>query len=77
MVICYGIKPWVWAKPRPAPFPIKTIHHMKYMRIDIRNKERWRESWLLEFVKSICGGEVRGSNPAASNILYINPLANQ
>ena len=71
------MEPRVGAKPRPAPFPIKTIHHMKYMRVDIRNKERWRESWLLEFVKVLCGGEVWGSNPTTSNILYINSLANQ
>ena len=47
------------------------------MCVDFYNKEHQRESWLLEFVKVLCGGEVWGSNPAASNILYINSLANQ
>jgi hypothetical protein len=32
-------------------------------------------SWLLDFVKALCGGEVQGSNPAASNILYIELLS--
>jgi hypothetical protein len=45
------------------------------MRVDIHNKERRAESWLLEFAKALCGGEVRGSNPAASNILYIELLS--
>jgi hypothetical protein len=77
MVYMLWYKLWVGAKPRPAPFPNNTMYHMKYMCIGIRNKERRREHWLLEFVKSLCGGEVRGSNPAASNILHINSLANQ
>ena len=77
MVICYGINYGSGLIPGPPPFPINTMHHMKYMRVGIRNKERRRESWLLKFVKSLCGGEVWGSNPAASNILYINFLVNQ
>jgi hypothetical protein len=32
-------------------------------------------SWLLEFVETLRGGEVRGSSPAASNILYIELLS--
>jgi hypothetical protein len=45
------------------------------MRVDIHNKERRAESWLLEFAKALCGGEVCGLNLAASNILYIELLS--
>jgi hypothetical protein len=61
--------------PGPPPFPLNTTHVFKYMRVDIHYKEHRAESWLVEFAKALCGGEVRGSNPAASNILYIELLS--